>query len=140
MKRNQAQGIKVSTHVRSGKKVKVDPGIPPSNQCWVDRNLASVACNTKGWPQTNETDRCFGNNNSVQLKECLARVNYGDWWKSFTSCQNDASGQSCYDNRLGGALYGKCKQEHAIRLADTANWTPQASLQELGNCLRTIPE
>lgn len=142
MNKNQRHGMKITTHICSGKG-RVDPEQLKrelaSNQCWVDRNNASVACNTAGWPQHDPNNRCFGNNNSAMLKECLMVPNINNWWKSFPSCQ-DGGARDCYNNRLGGASYNKCQEQHKARLLDPLNWTQASSIQELGRCLSTIPE
>ena len=136
------KGMKIATHLRSGRG-KIDPEKLrrqlESDACWAARNNASVNCAAKGWPQDDPNNRCFGNNNSIKLKECLYVPNLPNWWDSFPSCKG-TSGKICYDNRLGGEWYTKCQNEHAARLEDKANWTEVASIQELGKCMGTIPE
>ena len=80
MTKNQTHpGLRITTGVSAGN--------PASDNCYINRNMNSIACALAGWPQNNkDLPACVGNNNEIWLKQCLNESGEKDWWRSFPDC------------------------------------------------------
>lgn len=82
-------------------RTRLQAGNDRSDRCYANRNLISIGCAFKGWPQDKKADPlnlgynpCWGNENEIGLMSCLNRSGETRWWLDFAGC---TSPDQCID-------------------------------------------
>ena len=97
--------MKNHTPVLLHTRTRLQAGNRESNQCYFFRNLTSVECGLKGWPQNDKAagingpipNPCQGNRNEIDLMMCLGSSGEKNWWKDFAGCTD---GTQCIHQAL----------------------------------------
>lgn len=127
----QQNGIVIRSSLQVGymRLVGGSPSELDHNTCLSERDLRTLDCIARGWPQDNPGHACYGNNSGKMLDTCMSEI----WDPPGMAYLRPQAGKP-YISELGD----KCFDEYMERYR-TRTWSPGENEAEWARCLATVP-